>query len=940
MKTFVLSLAVLAFGTPVNSGDIPRRLDEVQDSILRGQYGYAFETLKDFSVPDSYQTRRIVQMTECQMAVGDYQGALDTLQAQVSPESAEWHRAMAGVYAQLGQYETAIEHGVQALKYNEQDCRARYELGQIYESAGRRQDAVNTYKWFEDLFRERFPETAVDAHYAGMGFYRYSVWTRTNLVQRTKYVLQDVLQKSCMVMDLSYWPARLAIADLLFEKYNLPEAFEDYKAVLQQNPSCLGAHLGLARIALENWDFENVENRIKVCLDLNPRCVEAYVLLAALRMTERQYADAQEAAQQALVVNPNDLSALSYVAAAQIMLGRFDDAQATQQKILALNSKPAVMHTILGQQLSAARHFSEAEQHLLEAIEDDPTDPLPRNELAMMYMQWGYEDRARNVLTEALDLDAFNTQTYNTQRLLNDLQSFKHFTTDRFEIHYDAAKDPIIGECFARCMETIDREVCADFEFDLKDKTIIEVFPDHRKFGVRIHGRPWIPTVGASTGRVIAMDAPRREVSGSYDFAGVLRHEFTHTVTLAATNNRITHWFTEGLAVHEEDRPRSWSWKKMLVQRIREASLFTLDDLDWGFIRPRRSDDRMVAYAQSEWIVEYLIEKCGYEAVLDMLRRFRDGQNQHEIIQAVTEKTVAEFDREFQHWAVEQARSWGLSMAPYPNPESLRFLAWFYPGSPKVLAERARAAIKDEQFGQAQQWVEAALQIDEHQADALKIAATLYMRLASMQPSRDRYEEYRNKSVSCYETLAQSHPDDPDGPVFLAQWALDQHDARSAEKWARQLRMLQPGNPTSCRVMAWVYLSNQDDEHALPELLEWARHEEQDADIARQVARIYNKKGEKEAAAQWYRNSLNIDPYHVPTQEQYAKILEDLNDQEEVIRTYRMLTLLEPTKARHFTDLAFAYRRAGQIEQARQTAQQAVQLDAASSAKELLAPSP
>ena len=92
MKTFVLSLAVLAFGTPVNSGDIPRRLDEVQDSILRGQYGYAFETLKDFSVPDSYQTRRIVQMTECQMAVGDYQGALDTLQAQVSPESAEWHR--------------------------------------------------------------------------------------------------------------------------------------------------------------------------------------------------------------------------------------------------------------------------------------------------------------------------------------------------------------------------------------------------------------------------------------------------------------------------------------------------------------------------------------------------------------------------------------------------------------------------------------------------------------------------------------------------------------------------------------------------------------------------------------------------------------------------------------------------------------------------------
>ena len=93
---------------------------------------------------------------------------------------------------------------------------------------------------------------------------------------------------------------------------------------------------------------------------------------------------------------------------------------------------------------------------------------------------------------------------------------------------------------------------------------MIEVFPSHGC----VHacqgqtGGPWLATVGASTGRVIAMDAPRKgeKASGPFNWAQVLRHEFTHTVTLGETDNRIAHWFTEGLAVQEEHSPLQWAW--------------------------------------------------------------------------------------------------------------------------------------------------------------------------------------------------------------------------------------------------------------------------------------------------------------------------------------------------------------------------------------------
>src|SRR5687767_1927219 len=122
---------------------------------------------------------------------------------------------------------------------------------------------------------------------------------------------------------------------------------------------------------------------------------------------------------------------------------------------------------------------------------------------------------------------------------------------------------------------------------------------------------------------------------GAFNWAQVLRHEFTHTVTLAATDNRIAHWMTEGLAVLEERSPMRWEWVPMLYNAVKKNQLFTMEDLTWGFVRPKKPSDRQQAYAQSYWVCKYIDENYGHDAILKLLAEFKRGRSQDEAFPSV-----------------------------------------------------------------------------------------------------------------------------------------------------------------------------------------------------------------------------------------------------------------------------------------------------------------
>ncbi len=239
---------------------------------------------------------------------------------------------------------------------------------------------------------------------------------------------------------------------------------------------------------------------------------------------------------------------------------------------------------------------------------------------------------------------------------------------------YDAKQDPIIPEYFSDYLESVYPQVCGAFNYEPKVKTMIEVFPTHDAFSVRTTGSPWIATVGASTGRVIALVSPRKGAMtlGTFNFTQVLRHEFTHTVTLGATENRIPLWFTEGLAVQEEHTPVRWEWVPMLYRAVTHNEMFDLDSLTWAFVRPRRPIDRQLAYAESSWICQYIEETYGHGAILRMIAEFRAGRTQDEVFTNALKMDQGTFFSGFRAWCEGQVSSWGYDPATDKKYQALR----------------------------------------------------------------------------------------------------------------------------------------------------------------------------------------------------------------------------------------------------------------------------
>jgi tetratricopeptide (TPR) repeat protein len=129
------------------------------------------------------------------------------------------------------------------------------------------------------------------------------------------------------------------------------------------------------------------------------------------------------------------------------------------------------------------------------------------------------------------------------------------------------------------------------------------------------------------------------------------------------TENRVPIWLTEGLAVQEEHAPLQWVWVPLLYTAVRDHQLFNINDLTWGFWRPRKPTDRNLAYAESFWLCRYLEETYGHESILKLLEEFHQGHSADDAFAAATKKSSAAFFDEFSAWTEKQVAGWGYDPA-------------------------------------------------------------------------------------------------------------------------------------------------------------------------------------------------------------------------------------------------------------------------------------
>jgi tetratricopeptide (TPR) repeat protein len=270
----------------------------------------------------------------------------------------------------------------------------------------------------------------------------------------------------------------------------------------------------------------------------------------------------------------------------------------------------------------AARGYEEARRRMPQLV------AVP-GQLGMVWMRLGEEARAAELLEESNRIDPFNARVKNTLEVLDLLRGYGTLETDHFVIRYDPARDSLLAKYAARHLEEIYPEITGRLGFRPPSKSLFEIFSSARGtsgqgwFAARMAGLPFIGTVAGCAGKIVGMVSPGDTRDG-FGWASVLRHEFVHVVNLQQTGFAIPHWYTEGLAVYHEDTPRPPEWDEILARRAAAGKLFTLDNLNFGFLRPSGGEDWPLAYCQAELYAEYMVRTWGATALNKMIAAYAD----------------------------------------------------------------------------------------------------------------------------------------------------------------------------------------------------------------------------------------------------------------------------------------------------------------------------
>ena len=637
-------------------------------------------------------------------------------------------------------------------------------------------------------------------------------------------------------LDPLHWPAMVAEADLLAAKGNREEAAQALMQALSLNPRAAEAWFGLGRMSAMTFQFDaaaDAQSRLERIDPDHPLAHRLRLITlirqkdtdAAAELVQRLEAEPRFASHQDLHALFAAVDGLAYRRAEmRERLSRLDEQAAGEGA--GPGPGPATPRFIVGEALSFARQYDVAEEMLRAAVDREPNWAEPRVALGLLLMQSGDLPGARKALRRAERLDPFHLRAANQLRLVEELvDEYETIETERFIIRYRLGIDEVLARDMAAELDAMHREVADAFGHEPAVKTQIDLLPDEQRFAVRITGLPDIWTIAAATGDVVALTPPRvgAKQHGSFDWPVVLRHEYVHTVTLSRTANRIPHWYTEACAVWQEPNPRSFARCRLLAHAWRHDELFALDEINWGFIRPERPRDRSLAYAQAEWMLEYLLEAHGHDAMIDLLDRYAAGVPNVRAMEEVTGQSVDAFFSDFKAWAGGQVEQWGLGPSgvegtlqqldeieePAERSSRLEALLAEHPNDPGLLKRAAEHFLSLDATDRARDLLRryaAAVPVDPWpHAELLRLA-------------EQRGESTGDGAAAALAFLDQRELDHGRWAIALARIERQRGDLERAQRFAMRALHREPYNATYREFAATVSLQRKDYDAALHHL--------------------------------------------------------------------------------------------------------------------------
>jgi len=477
--------------------------------------------------------------------------------------------------------------------------------------------------------------------------------------------------------------------ELFFETHQNNEAVKLFQEALELDPKYAPAKIGLAKIAAGRFEDKTVEWAKQVIDETPDQALEAHLILARAALEDGSIEAADDALDEALeLAEEHERSPLEiYALKASVDLLRGTTESQWTERALELNPGYGNAYAIPAHFYVITRRYREAVDLLRKAVEIEPDLYAAHAELGINLLRENKLDEARPHLEIAYRGDPFSAPLVNTLRLID---SFDNFVLSEhpakpaepgsgavpnpgviLRLHKDEAAvlEPYVLDLVNDTIETYSRR----YGFTLEQPVIVELYPDHDDFAVRIAGLPGIGLLGVTFGYVVAMDSPTGRADASFHWGTTLWHEMAHVFTLEATNHLVPRWFSEGVSVYEE-----WSTGPLpgrhipvaVLAAIKEGKFLPVAELDRGFIRPTYEAQVIVSYMQAGLICEYIAGRFGQEALERMLVEFREGKDTAEAIQTALGISPAQFDESFAGYVEMELGSVLAQLEPWQQKQA------------------------------------------------------------------------------------------------------------------------------------------------------------------------------------------------------------------------------------------------------------------------------
>ncbi|MHC4660600.1 MAG: tetratricopeptide repeat protein [Planctomycetota bacterium] len=714
----------------------------------QGKYDEALADFKDGLADDPDDAVAMEGLLETEHITGKYKSAVKrAVKWLEGKEKADRVWTVLGeIRVTVGVYDGAVEAFRKATEINKNNYRAQVGLAEVLDYVGKKSEAEKITDELFDLMVEAAEPGKFNAE-DYISFARGCILVGdSDLIKRASDELFEKARRQAPENGtlFSQW------GYLFLDKYNYPDAkvtFEEYMTVNKNHPD---VNYGMALVTLQRRHLgqKKIPEAMKFidkALAVNPNHVDCYILLAYLAIVDSLHNEAREHLKTAAETNPNRLDMLALLASSHWLRGERAQHDLLVKRAREINPHPAEFYNTVASVIEGKFRYREAYEYAKKAIEEDDEYWDAYYTAGANALRIGLSDEARNLLENAYEIDPYNVRCFNALQLMDYMgREYETIKSEHFVLRIKEKEVPFLKHIAEKELNSYLKELAAKYKMTPRYPITIEFFAKHQDFSARTVGLPGIGASGACFGEVVTQISPNAMPPMMASWMKTLRHEFAHVITLQKTKNRISRWFTEGLSVYEESQGRP-SWRRpaeyMFLSALFGDKLLPLRKLDSGFTKPKWRQQVLLCYYHGGVIVDFIIEKYGFEKINELLDAYGKGLVIEKSTELVFGQTPEEFDADFMAYARKRFGQYRVEPHIWPDTIKRLKLKLEKEKTAKNYARLARAYIRSGNRSDAEINIGRALKLDKDCPDARLVQGIRFQDVGKIERAKKEFRK-------------------------------------------------------------------------------------------------------------------------------------------------------------------------------------------------------